>query len=65
MEMLDHTGMRQQRSDSETSSIFDDVGNLSDKEALKLADAINQAFFEKIEEIDSQVQAEVKQHLKG
>lgn len=53
LEMLDHTGLRQQRSDSETSSLIDEVGNLSAKEALKFADAINQAFFEKMEEIDT------------
>jgi DNA-directed RNA polymerase beta' subunit len=53
LEMLDHTGLRQQRSDSETSSLIDEVGNLTDKEALKFADAINQAFFEKMEEIDT------------
>jgi hypothetical protein len=64
MEMLDHTGLRQQHTDSETSSLLDGMGNLTDKEALKFADAINQAFFEKMEEIDNQVQAEVKHHLK-
>ena len=78
LDMLDHGGQssNQPRLDSEgedfeSNSSLDEsplhplgkLGSLSDKEALKYAEAINQAFFEKMEEIDNQVDEEVKQHL--
>ena len=54
--MLDHGGARPNSSDSDVSSLDEGLGIMNDKEVLKFADALNQAFFEKMEEIDKQVE---------